>query len=50
MRTPRAPLLAELHAHTTWSDGKLEISELVDLAGVHGFDLLCITDHVVRTR
>jgi predicted metal-dependent phosphoesterase TrpH len=48
MRTRRAPLLAELHAHTTWSDGTLGIPELVDLAGVRGFDLLCITDHVVR--
>ena len=49
MRTRRAPLLAELHAHTTWSDGTLELTELVDLAGVRGFDLLCITDHVVRS-
>ena len=48
MRTRRAPLLAELHAHTTWSDGTLGIPELVDLAGVRGSDLLCITDHVVR--
>lgn len=48
MRTRRAPLLAELHAHTTWSDGTLEMTALVDLAGVRGFDVLCITDHVVR--
>src|SRR5262245_47431979 len=48
MRTRRAPLLAELHAHTTWSDGTLGLTDLVDLAGVRGFDLLCIPDHVVR--
>jgi hypothetical protein len=45
----RPPLLAELHAHTTWSDGTLTVRELVDLVGVRGFDVLCITDHVVRT-
>ena len=42
------PLLCELHAHSTWSDGDLSISELVDLYGSHQFDVLCITDHVGR--
>ena len=28
--TPR-PLLCELHAHTTWSDGALSVPALVDL-------------------
>jgi len=41
-------LLCELHAHTTWSDGTLGIRELVDLYGVAGFDVLCVTDHTVR--
>jgi hypothetical protein len=40
-------LLCELHAHTTWSDGALTVTELVDLYGRHGFDVLCITDHAV---
>jgi hypothetical protein len=48
MRRTLGPLLCELHAHTRWSDGRLEISELVDLHGRNGFDVLCITDHVVR--
>jgi len=43
------PLLCELHAHSTWSDGDLSISELVDLYGTSGFDVLCITDHVGRS-
>jgi predicted metal-dependent phosphoesterase TrpH len=43
-----APLLCELHAHTTWSDGTLTIGQLVDSYGQAGFDVLCITDHVVR--
>ena len=44
------PLLAELHAHTTWSDGVLTPGELVDLHGRAGFDVLAITDHVVRSE
>jgi 3',5'-nucleoside bisphosphate phosphatase len=39
-------LLAELHSHSTWSDGCLPIATLVDLYGRQGFDVLCITDHV----
>ena len=48
MRNRPSPLLAELHAHTTWSDGELSVPEIVDLYGSRGFDVLCITDHVVR--
>ena len=48
MRTRPAPLLCELHAHTTWSDGVLSIRELVDLYGGLGFDVLCVTDHSCR--
>ena len=40
-------LLCELHAHTSWSDGALSLRELVDLYGVSGFDVLCVTDHAV---
>jgi hypothetical protein len=42
-------LLCELHAHTTWSDGVLTVTELVDLYGRNDFDVLCITDHVLRS-
>lgn len=42
------PLLCELHAHTTWSDGALTLPELVDLYGRAGFDVLAVTDHVLR--
>ena len=48
MRRKIEPLLCELHAHTTWSDGALAVSELVDLYGRNGFDMLCVTDHVHR--
>ena len=42
------PLLCELHAHTTWSDGALSPAQLVDLYGRAGFDVLAITDHTTR--
>jgi predicted metal-dependent phosphoesterase TrpH len=42
-------LLCELHAHTSWSDGELTVTELVDLYGLHDFDVLCITDHLLRS-
>ncbi len=42
-------LLCELHAHTTWSDGRLSLRELVDLYGDAGVDVLCVTDHVLRS-
>ena len=48
-KSMRPPLLCELHAHTTFSDGALSASELVDLYGSAGFDVLAITDHVCRS-
>jgi histidinol phosphatase-like PHP family hydrolase len=44
------PLLCELHAHTTWSDGALSVRELIDLYGRSGFDVLAITDHTVAAE
>jgi hypothetical protein len=49
MRKKVEPLLCELHAHTRWSDGMLSLPELVDLYGRRGFDVLAVTDHVVRS-
>jgi predicted metal-dependent phosphoesterase TrpH len=43
------PLLCEIHAHTTWSDGELTLGEVVDLYGSHGFDVLVVTDHTLRS-
>jgi predicted metal-dependent phosphoesterase TrpH len=43
------PLLCELHAHTTWSDGCLSVRRLCDLYGRTGFDVLAVTDHTTRT-
>ena len=49
MRRKIEPLLCELHAHTTWSDGSLSLTELVDLYGRSGFDVLGVTDHCIRS-
>jgi predicted metal-dependent phosphoesterase TrpH len=43
------PLLCELHAHSTWSDGTFGLRELVDLYGSQGFDVLVVSDHVLRS-
>jgi len=41
-------LLADLHIHTTWSDGRLSIPEVIDLFGRSGHDVIAITDHIVN--
>src|SRR5260370_9408254 len=40
-------LLCDLHTHSVYSDGKLTIPELVDFYGQRGFDVLCVTEHIV---
>lgn len=49
MRVRSEPLLAELHAHSRWSDGAYPLPQLVGLYGSKGFDVLCVTDHVTRS-
>jgi predicted metal-dependent phosphoesterase TrpH len=46
--TAPPPLLCELHAHSTWSDGELGLADPAGLYGARAFDVLAITDHVVR--
>lgn len=36
---------ADLHMHTTWSDGKLSIREMAEAARKRGRKFICITDH-----
>ncbi len=38
--------LGDFHIHSTFSDGKLTIPELVDLYGQNGFGVIAITDHL----
>ncbi len=50
MKIKAAPLLCELHAHTTWSDGAFSLRALADLYGCNGFDVLAVTDHAPREQ
>jgi predicted metal-dependent phosphoesterase TrpH len=44
-------LLCDFHVHTSWSDGRLSIREVVDLYGKTGrFDVIAITDHILMKR
>lgn len=44
-------LLCDFHVHTTWSDGRLSIREVIDLYGKTGqFDVIAITDHILTQR
>jgi DNA polymerase (family 10) len=38
-------IIAELHAHTVWSDGKLNVRNLAEAAMARGLKVLAITDH-----
>src|SRR5262245_14444031 len=41
--------LADLHLHSTFSDGKLSIPDLVDLYGRNGFGAIAVTDHLCES-
>jgi hypothetical protein len=41
-------LLCDFHVHTTYSDGALPLSRVVDLFGRSGHDVIAITDHIVN--
>ena len=44
-------LLCDFHVHTTWSDGRLTLREVVDLYGqTEKFDVLAITDHILAKK
>ena len=38
-------IYADLHSHTTYSDGKLSVSELIEKAKSHNIKVFSITDH-----
>lgn len=42
--------LADLHIHSTFSDGKHSIPELVDFYGERGFGAIAITDHLCESN
>lgn len=40
----------DLHIHSQFSDGKLSVSEIVDLYGQQGFGAIAITDHLCEKK
>ncbi|HIC89959.1 MAG TPA: DNA polymerase/3'-5' exonuclease PolX, partial [Anaerolineae bacterium] len=40
-----ADIQGELHAHTTWSDGRLSVAEMADAARSRGYRYFAITEH-----
>ncbi|WP_214852881.1 DNA polymerase/3'-5' exonuclease PolX [Exiguobacterium sp. s166] len=40
-----ADIKADVHMHTTWSDGTLSVDELVDACAARGYSWMAITDH-----
>ena len=43
-------LMTDLHIHTTFSDGKISLEEVVRIYGEAGFDAIAITDHLFDTQ
>lgn len=43
-------ILGDFHIHSTFSDGKLSIPQLVDLYGSQGFGVIAITDHICEEK
>lgn len=43
-------MLSDLHIHSTYSDGKLSIREIIDLYGRAKFDVIAITDHLCESN
>lgn len=44
------PFLADFHIHSTFSDGRLHIPQLVDFYGSLGFGAIAITDHLCESE
>ena len=43
-------LIADLHIHSTFSDGTMPVEEIVRIYGEAGFDVIAITDHLFDTQ
>ncbi|HUL37416.1 MAG TPA: response regulator, partial [Thermodesulfobacteriota bacterium] len=43
-------LIADLHIHSTFSDGTMPVEEIVRIYGEAGFDVIAITDHLFDTH
>ena len=45
-----ADIRGDLHAHTTWSDGRASVLEMGEAARARGYDYLAICDHTPNVR
>lgn len=45
IRLSREHIRSELHTHSTWSDGRVSIKEMVQAAIARGYQIIAITDH-----
>lgn len=43
-------MLCDFHIHSTFSDGRLSVREIVDLYGSRGFGTIAITDHLCEEK
>jgi predicted metal-dependent phosphoesterase TrpH len=43
-------LMGDFHVHSQWSDGRLSLSQLVDMYGERGFGVVAITDHLCEKK
>jgi hypothetical protein len=43
-------LLCDFHIHSNYSDGRLSVPEIIDFYGEHGFDCICLTDHLADPK
>lgn len=43
-------LRGDLHAHTTWSDGRASVAEMVEAAAGLGYEYIALTDHSQSAR
>ena len=43
----QSDIVADLHMHTTWSDGQQSVREMAEAAVARGLHTICITDHSV---
>jgi 3',5'-nucleoside bisphosphate phosphatase len=39
-------LMSDLHIHSTFSDGSVQVEEIIKTYGEAGFDVIAITDHL----
>ncbi len=42
--------LADFHVHSTFSDGKMPLPQLIDLYGKNGFGAIAVTDHLCENQ